>query len=75
MADFVRLRPICLVAAELEPAVETLRVIFGLGVCHRDAAVAQYGLANALQPIGPGSSACRCKTAPGCSSIWVRCAS
>lgn len=44
----LRLRQICLVAPELEPVVDALRAIFGLDVCHRDEAVAQYGLVNAL---------------------------
>jgi len=44
----LRLRQICLVAAELEPVVEAVRAIFGLAVCHRDPAVAKYGLENAL---------------------------
>src|SRR5262252_2763615 len=44
----LRLRQICLVAAELEPVVDTMRRIFGLQVCHRDPAVGKYGLENAL---------------------------
>ena len=44
----LRLRQICLVAPELEPAVEAIGSIFGLQVCHRDPAVGQYGLVNAL---------------------------
>jgi len=44
----LRLRQICLVAPELEPAVEAVRSIFGLQVCHRDPAVGKYGLVNAL---------------------------
>lgn len=48
----LRLRQICLVAPELEPAVEQVRRIFGVEVCHRDEAVAKYGLANALFVFG-----------------------
>ncbi len=48
----LRLRQICLVAPELEPAVEQVRRIFGVDVCHRDVAVAKYGLANALFVFG-----------------------
>jgi hypothetical protein len=48
----LRLRQICLAAAELEPAVEQVRRIFGLEVCHRDEAVAKYGLVNALFVFG-----------------------
>jgi hypothetical protein len=44
----LRLRQICLVAAELEPVVDAMHTIFGLPVCHRDPAVAKYGLVNAL---------------------------
>jgi hypothetical protein len=52
MADYLRLRQICLVARELEPVVEDIRAILGLQVCHRDSGVAKYGLVNALFPIG-----------------------
>ena len=44
----LRLRQICLVAPELEPVVAAVGAIFGLPVCHRDPAVAKYGLVNAL---------------------------
>jgi len=44
----LRLRQICLVAPELEPVVDAVGAIFGLPVCHRDPAVARYGLVNAL---------------------------
>ena len=36
----------------LEPAVEQVRRIFGVEVCHRDEAVAKYGLVNALFVFG-----------------------
>ncbi len=52
MADYLRLRQICLVARELEPVVADIRAILGLEICHRDSGVAKYGLANALLPIG-----------------------
>jgi hypothetical protein len=52
MADYLRLRQICLVARELEPVVADLRTILGLEVCYRDSGVAKYGLVNALLPIG-----------------------
>lgn len=48
----LRLRQICLVAPQLEPAVEQVMRIFGVEVCHRDAAVAKYGLVNALFVFG-----------------------
>lgn len=44
----LRLRQICLVTDRLEPAVEQIGHVFGLQPCHRDEAVAKYGLANAL---------------------------
>jgi len=44
----LRLRQICLVAPELERVVDAVGAIFGLPVCHRDPAVAKYGLVNAL---------------------------
>src|ERR1051326_4950269 len=52
MADYLRLRQICLVAGELEPVVADIRAILGLEVCYRDSGVAKYGLVNALFPIG-----------------------
>jgi len=48
----MRLRQICLVAPELEPAVAALTEILGLAVCFRDDAVAKYGLVNAVLPVG-----------------------
>lgn len=47
----LRLRQICLVAPDLEPAVGDLAAILGLEVCYRDPNVAHYGLVNALLPI------------------------
>ena len=44
----LRLRQICLVTDALETAVDQIAHVFGLQPCHRDAAVAKYGLANAL---------------------------
>ncbi len=52
MSDDLRLRQICLVAPALEPVVGDIAGILGLEVCHRDPAVAVYGLENALLPIG-----------------------
>jgi len=48
----MRLRQICLVAPELEPAVAALTDVLGLAVCFRDDAVAKYGLVNAVLPVG-----------------------
>jgi glyoxalase-like protein len=52
MGAYLRLRQICLVARELEPAIADLADIFGLAVCYRDGNVARYGLVNALLPVG-----------------------
>jgi hypothetical protein len=52
MADYLRLRQLCLVAHELAPVEAALRDLFGLAVCHRDGAVAKYGLHNMLFPVG-----------------------
>jgi hypothetical protein len=49
---FLRLRQLCLVAHDLEPVVEDLKAVFDIEVCHRDPAVAKFGLHNALFPIG-----------------------
>ena len=49
---YLRLRQLCLVARELEPALRDIGRIFGLEICYRDGNVAKYGLVNALFPIG-----------------------
>lgn len=49
---FLRLRQICLVAPTLAPAVEQVRRVFGVEICHRDEAVAKHGLVNALFVFG-----------------------
>ena len=51
MAGYIRLRQICLVAPQLEPAVSDIADIMGLSVCYRDGNVAKYGLENALMPV------------------------
>jgi hypothetical protein len=52
MAGYLRLRQICLVAAQLEPQLAALADILGLALCYRDGNVARYGLVNGLLPIG-----------------------
>jgi hypothetical protein len=52
MADYLRLRQICLVAPRLEPVISDIAGIMGLHVCYRDGNVAKYGLENALLPVG-----------------------
>lgn len=49
---WLRLRQICLVAAEMAPPLEDLQAVFGLSVCHIDSAVGKYGLENRLLPVG-----------------------
>lgn len=51
MTAGLRLRQICLVAPQLEPAVGDIAEIMGLAVCHRDPNVGKYGLENALLPV------------------------
>ena len=48
----LRLRQICLVASELRPVVEDIKAVLQLDECFHDPAVAEYGLENALLPIG-----------------------
>lgn len=52
MAEYLRLRQICLVAPRLAPVVSDLEEIFGVKVCYRDPNVGKYGLENALFVIG-----------------------
>ncbi|MGE4650188.1 MAG: VOC family protein [Myxococcota bacterium] len=46
------LRQICLVAPQLGPAVECLTSVLGIAVCYRDPGVEQWGLENAVMPVG-----------------------
>lgn len=48
----LQLRQICLVARELEPMIDDLTTILGIEVCHVDPGVGQFGLENALMPMG-----------------------
>ncbi|MGY3531957.1 hypothetical protein ACVISU_004725 [Bradyrhizobium sp. USDA 4452] len=72
MAEYMRLRQICLVAPQLAPVIADISAIMGLDVCFRDGNVAKYGLENALLPVdtillevvspfqpGPGTAAGR----------------
>jgi len=51
MAEYMRLRQICLVAPQLAPVIADISAIMGLDVCYRDGNVAKYGLENALLPV------------------------
>ena len=60
MAEYLRLRQICLVAPHLEPVISDISAIMGLNVCYRDGNVAKYGLENAAaggyDPAGSGGA-------------------
>ena len=49
---WLRLRQVCLVGHWLAPVADTVQAVFGLPVCHRDPAVARFGLENALFALG-----------------------
>jgi hypothetical protein len=49
---FLRLRQVCLVAADLGPAATKLQAVLGLQPCYRDPNVGKYGLENVLFPVG-----------------------
>jgi hypothetical protein len=51
-APFLRLRQVCLVAADLARQAEAIKAIFGLEECYRDPNVGRYGLENVLFPVG-----------------------
>lgn len=48
----LRIRQIVLAARNLEPVVDDLREVFGVGVSYRDPLVAEFGLHNAVMPVG-----------------------
>src|SRR5215468_3843023 len=52
MRAYLRLRQVCLAAPHLEAAAALIRALLGLEACHRDGGVAQYGLENAVFPVG-----------------------
>ena len=49
---WLRLRQIALVAARLKPVEEELAEVLGIAVAHRDPGVREFGLENAVLPIG-----------------------
>ena len=53
MGSYLRLRQICLVAADIEAAEADIGAVLGVPVCYRDPNVAAYGLVNVLFPLGP----------------------
>ncbi len=52
MAAYLRLRQVCLVAADLAAECGRIKTIFGLEECYRDGNVGKYGLQNVLFPVG-----------------------
>jgi hypothetical protein len=52
MADYFRLRQICLVAKDLARVIADMQAIFGVKLAYQDPHVRQYGLENALFPFG-----------------------
>lgn len=63
--SWLRLRQICLVAADLERQAELVRGVFGLEACYRDPNVARYGLANVLFAVGTDFIEIVAPTRPG----------
>lgn len=64
-APFLRLRQVCLVAADLARETARIESTLGLEVCYRDPNVARYGLANVLFPVGTSFLEIVSPTRPG----------
>jgi hypothetical protein len=52
MANYFRLRQICLVAKDLARVIADMQAIFGVKLAYQDPHVRRYGLENALFPFG-----------------------
>lgn len=65
MSGFLRLRQVCLVAADLARETARIESLLGLEVCHRDPNVARYGLENVLFPVGTSFLEIVSPTRPG----------
>ena len=61
----MRLRQMCLVAADLERAAGDLTAVLGLSIGYRDPEVGRYGLANVVAPIGDDFLEIVAPTRPG----------
>ena len=48
----MRLRQVCLVASDLEPAIQSQSSLLDTEICYRDPGIAFFGLENALLPLG-----------------------
>jgi hypothetical protein len=62
---FLRLRQVCLVAADLAREAASIKALFGLEECYRDPNVARYGLENVLFPVGTDFIEIVAPTRPG----------
>jgi hypothetical protein len=62
---FLRLRQVCLVAADLAAEAGRLQSALGLQLCHRDPNVGKYGLDNVLFPVGTSFLEIVAPTRPG----------
>lgn len=65
MASFLRLRQVCLVAADLAREAARIKETLGLEECYRDGNVAKYGLENVLFPVGTSFIEIVSPTRPG----------
>jgi catechol 2,3-dioxygenase-like lactoylglutathione lyase family enzyme len=65
VAAFLRLRQVCLVAADLEHAAAKMKQALGLEECYRDPNVAKYGLQNVLFAAGSSFLEIVSPTRPG----------
>jgi hypothetical protein len=64
-SSFLRLRQICLVAADLAAQAARVKSLLGLEECHRDPNVGKYGLENVLFPVGSSFIEIVSPTRPG----------
>ena len=62
---FLRLRQVCLVAADLAREAARIKSALGLEECYRDPNVAKYGLENVLFPVGTSFIEIVSPTRPG----------
>lgn len=65
MAPYLRLRQVCLAAADLAAGAAKVKSQLGLEECYRDPNVAKYGLENVLFPVGSSFIEIVSPTRPG----------
>jgi hypothetical protein len=65
LSRYLRLRQVCLVAADLSTEAARMAKALKVAECHRDANVAKYGLENVLFPVGSGFLEIVSPTRPG----------